>query len=462
MTLPELSAKESYACVGRSSLCLVYVPGGIKKISIEVINDIELHPKLLQANEILITSVVCVHPRGILFTSSKPAIIELLKTVELTNQNPNQTLVPLFSSSDDPLEWKDLPMHDCEMLEDRVTFKTTQLSYFAVIARFMFPSAKIAVEPNLSQAATLNIPELPGFEMEIPPTSIQSNIEITATVLYDDQRLHDDKCSQHSLAASCIALQPHNAHFSERITVTIPIPNYREIIQEYPDIKLELWHAPVTREDDMHIKWKIIEDSDVTIIHDGDNNWLATAQISHFSWFKYIWNSSVEYCLNFFANSVHGRCQVFMSREIKHGSLITFGVAVLLYPFQNPYKTLQNYDYLLYDSELPIELVAGKVECRIELDSLVFNCQSASQLCYKRCCRFSKDFSTRADFSVKIDGGTKSHLPEGILGALFIDHGPDDIEPHEFSLIKVRLFDELTYIILNSVCTIAINTKFSC
>ena len=414
------------------------MPSSIKKVSIEVINDDELHPKL-QANEVLITSVVCVHPRGVLFTLDTPAIIELMKTVELSNQNPHHKLVPLFSLSD-PVEWKDLAMDDCEMLEDRVTFKTTRLSYFAVVARFSFPSNKITVDPNLSQVTKLNIPELPGFEVEIPHTSIQCSMLITATVLYDDQKLYDDRHSQHSLAASCIALQPHNAQFSEKIAVTIPIPNYHEIIQEHPNIKLELWYAPAARADDMNIKWEIAEDSDVTIVFDTDGNCFATAHVSHFSWFKYLWNSSIDYCLNFFANSVHGRCQVFMSHEIQHGSLITFGVAVLLYPFQDPYKTLQNYDYILYDSELPIEILAGKVECRIVLDAQVLNCQSHSQLCYKRCCRFSKDFSTRADFSVKIDAGSKSLLPDGVLGTLFIDHGPDDIEPHEFSLIKVRFF----------------------
>ena len=444
LTLPEIASKDGYTCKARSSHCLVYLPRSVtQKIFIKTASDLGLHPKL-QANEILLTSVLHIYPEGMTFRSDEPAIIELMKTVKLNNQNPDQKLVPLFSNSD-PLKWKELASHDCEMLEDRVTFKTTHFSYFVVIARFQFPSAKITVEPEVSQPAELKIPELPGFKVEIPPTSVQSNTEITATVRYDDPELYDRHSTNHSLATTCISLEPHNAQFEERVSITIPVPNYYEIIKEYPDIILELWHAKVanntrTSGDDTQIKWELIEDANVTICCDGDGNWLATAYVTHFSWFKYLWNKSVNYCLNFLAQSVHGRCQVFMSNETKHGSFITFGIAVLLYPFQDPYRTLQNHHYILYDSELPVEFLAGKVECRIELDdSLLLQYQSChNQRCYKQCCMFSKDFYARADFSMRLDAGTESQLPAGVLAALFIEHG-SDVEPHKFNLIKVNL-----------------------
>ena len=377
-----------------------------------------------------------------------------MKTIEPTNQNPNLKLVPLFSYSDSQ-EWKELASHGCEMLKDRVVFKTTHFSYFVVIARFPLPSARVTIEPGMNQPAEIKIPELPGFKVEIPPTSIRSTTEITATIHYDDYKLYNGHISNHSLATTCVALEPHNTHFVEQIPITIPIPNYSEIIKEYPGIRLELWHANSTGEEDVHIKWELMEDSNITIHQDNEGNWLATAFVTHFSRLAYLWNKLVDCCLNFFVQRVRGRCQVFMSRETKRGSLITFGIAVLLYPFKDPYQTLPNYAYDLFDSKVPVELTAREVECRIVLDNTLLpysqNCHT--QQCYERPCRFSKDFYARADFSMKVDAGTESELPAGILAELFIKQGS---ESYNFTLIKVTVL--ICELVNTMLCTTAYTT----
>ena len=437
-TLPELNSKEGYTCAAQSALCLVYLPNGCtENISVGT-GDLEVHSKL-QSNEITLTSVVRILPHGVTFSSSKPAIIELMKTIEPTNQNPNLKLVPLFSYSDSQ-EWKEIASHGCEMLKDRLVFKTTHFSYFVVIGRFPLPSARVTIEPGMNQPAEVKIPELPGFKVEIPPTSIRSTTEITATIHYDDSKLYNGHISNHSLATTCVALEPHNTHFVERIPITIPIPSYSKITKEYPGIRLELWHANGTSEEDAHIKWELKEDSNITIHCDGEGNGLATAFVTHFSWLTYLWNTLVHYPLNFFVRSVRGRCQVFMSQETKRGPFITFGIAVLLYPFQDPYPTLQNYTYDLYDSKVPVELTEHEVECQIVLDDslLLYRQNCHSQQCYERHCRFSKDFYARADFSMKVDAGSESELPAGILAELFIKQG-SDVESYNFTLIKVTV-----------------------
>ena len=441
--LPELSSKEDYTCVAQSSSCLVYVSRGFtQELSIETIIESQLHPKL-QANEIKLTPVVCILPQEIAFSATKPAIIELMKTVEPSQQNPDHELVPLYSLTN-PFEWKKLASHDCKMLEDRVVFKTTHFGYFTTITQFSLPTASVTVEPNVSQPAQLMIQELPGFKMVIPTTSVQSKTEITATVHYEDPTLCDDQ-SNHSPASACVMLEPHNVQFEDKIMITMPIPNYSQIKRNYPNIKLELWHTDNTKEG-APVKLKLAEESSITIHQDDNCNYLATAYITHFSLITYLWDQVVNtiYWLNFFVRKVRGRCQAFMSCETRRGSCITFGIAVLLYPFDcnDPYSSLPNYPYILYDSVLPVTLVAGEMECQIDLDKLLLQSyrSSRNQECYTKSCMFPKEFNMRIDFYIELDAtaAVGSELPAGNLATLSIKQGSDECNsPPPFLLIKV-------------------------
>lgn len=441
-TLPEMEPKEGYILTGCNSLCLVYLPDRCTQdICVVTITDCMLHPRL-EGNEVLLTPVVCITPHGMCFSSEKSAIIELMKTVEFNkhsaSQKHKQELVPLFSSSL-PLEWKELELQDCKLLDDRVVFKTTHFSYFAVIARFPLPLASVSVMPDDShdsKPVELIVSELPGFKVEIPPTSVQSITEITATVYYDDPELYGNDDLHHTLATACVVLEPHGIQFANRIPITMPIPNYAKIIKEHPDIKLQLWCSPCPRDTDkeMQAKWEQVKGSDLEISCDSEGNYLATAYTTHFSVFTFLWNLVIDWPMNYFAERIHGRCQVFMSHETKFGSCIYFGIAVLLYPFQDPYRKLHNYDYILHDSGIPVELIMGDILCRLELnESLPLDSKNS---CIQQSCRLSKEFSTRVDFSIVLlaDGGLE--LPEGmVMGNLYID---EHIQHHKFNLIKVK------------------------
>ena len=435
-SLPQ-NPKEGYSCAACNSVCVVYLPEDcFQNLSVNTLDSI--HNPQLCANEILLTPLVCISPHGLAFSADKPAIIELIRTVELTNQHCNPTLVPLFNNSMPP-EWKDLEFSSgCEMLDDRVVFKTTHFSYFTVVARFPLPSATVSIEPDSSpqsQPAELTVPELPGFKVEIPSSSVEITTDITATVYYDDPELYVEN-DQHSLATSCIALEPHNMQFTQRIPITMPIPNYAEIVKEHPDIKLQLWCSSGSSEN-VQANWEQIEDSDVEIICDGAGNYLATAYTTHFTFFTFLYNKSVDCCMNFFAERIRGRCQVFMTRETKLGSFLNFGISVLLYPFQDQYRALQNYEYLLYDSMKPIEVIAGKLECKIEFNESLLTEMCSSQRCYSQSCRFSKDLTSQADFLINLDASGGSELPAGVvLANLVIEHG---YEAHKFNLIKVHV-----------------------
>ena len=417
--------------------------------------DIQLHPKL-NANEVLLTQVVCISPCDAAFTPNMSAIIELMKIIKVTDAKQQLALLFCNSSTIVSQEWKDLKphLHNCEVLGDRILFTTNFFGYFAVIGRFCNPSASVTIEPEnnvQNQLAELKVPELVGFKVEIPMASVQSPVEITATIYYDDPKLCncDD---QKSLATAFVALEPHNLQFAESIPIVMPIPNYAQIIDDNPGIELELWHSTLLENN--QTKWELISNSDFKVTCDTEGNHVATVYTNHFSYYTYLWNKSVEYCMNFFTEKISGRCQVFMSQEVKYDSFINFGIAVLLYPFQDPYETLQNYDYILFDSGVPIEIVTGKLQCIIKLNDFLVSGSCTLQEYYKDT-RLSKNFSARADFSITLNAKRSSELPRGMtLANLLIKHGHEGVEPHEFNLIKVILLYKHTINTVISILTL--------
>ena len=129
-TLPQVKIESGYRCAAESHLGLVHVPHSFTQaVCIEALEP-HLHPKP-QPHEILLTPVVSIQPHGVL-TLDKPAIVELTKSIELTTQILRRQLVPLHSSTSSS-EWKELESHECEMLDDRVTFKTNHFGCVCII-----------------------------------------------------------------------------------------------------------------------------------------------------------------------------------------------------------------------------------------------------------------------------------------------------------------------------------------
>ena len=403
-------------------------------VSIEAISGPNVHPHL-NSNEILITPIFHFCQQDVSFQLSEPAILELMKSIVPTDQNPRRQLVPLYSSSGDPLQWNELISHNCEMLDDRVRFKTTQFGFVSVMVRFPFPSASVTFDPIVCHEEKIEIEELPGFKMEIPPVSVQSTTRITTTVLYQDPQVTEHFKDQ-SLASACIKLEPHNTQFQNKVKITLPIPNHSKIMQKYPDAKLELWHAKSTDEG-VPVEW---EAQSFTIDYDDKGNCLATTYITHFSYIAAIWTGCktlVRGFLNFFVFSVRGRCQVFMSHERRLDSSLSFGIAVLC-PW--PHSGVPNYPHCLFDSVEPIEIMAGDVECQIDIDDDILRKFSGAQKQkdYRETAQTSDLMRTEFKISLNMAEGTADcELPSGPIATLLIKHGSQEVKPYKYNLIKV-------------------------
>ena len=441
--------KEGYKCKAQNSLCLVYLPQEInKKLSIETVTDTSIHPKMA-SNEILITPIVRITSDNMSLSLEKPVVIELAKTIELSDKEENNKVIPLCANSES-LEWKELGSEcNCEELKDCISFQVTHFSLYAVISRKPYPSSTVRVKPvsgdipvpeHLSTPTELTIPELPGFKVQIPPSSINANREtdITATVLYDCPAVCS-KDERSRLASSCIELEPHGTTFSKKVSISIPIPDYAEIKEKHPNAQLQIWHSNNKANiGDSHteLSWTLVEHS----MHQDDGGlYTAVVLINDFSFLKEIWDT----CVNYFypstqseikpeVESIKARCQVFMSQEVSIHSFLTFSIAVLYCPYERE-PVLDRYKYELAESGL-LDLKVShdtKLSFQIELSRILECTQSIFAG------KFDISGRQRKEFQVELskDVALVDNLPMGKL-SLGKREGSEDSD-HTIMLIKV-------------------------
>ena len=418
--------QEGYTCVTRSNPGCVYLPDTTPfslNIDVQSTTDITFHPKT-SANEILLTPVVSITSQSEMLSTEQPVIIELKKTTQLLNVGEYKA-VPMFSDTDQsaPPNWKELG-EECDVLEDRIRFKTTHFSYFTVIARFSPPAASRSIDPDADSLVQLTIPELPRFEVGIPSKSVQSSVEVKATLYYDNSTVCGDNSKQ-PLASACVVLEPHGQHFTEKISVQVPIPGYWKITDTNPNAKPQLLYSPTGASTD----WVMHEDME---IDKAGEDVLAKFYVDHFSQWKIVWSQPVAGLVDAIGNifrrvkSLGGRCQAFMTEL---GSAEKNAIQVVVYPFQDPPLPIpDNYHYTLLDSgKFPIEFSPEKLHFSITINDQVFS---------KPPVKFDGKFLARADFTVdELEVVPK----EGILAQLSVDCLDDTSVKHEFPLIKVTV-----------------------
>ena len=366
LLLPELP-KEGYVCVAQSSDCLVYLPQEINEIlSIETVNDSSIHPKIA-SNEIKITPVVRITSESDNSNLSleMPAVIELVKTIELSHQERDNKVTGFYANSESA-EWKELgPESNCRIFKDRVSLVVTHFSLYTVISQKPYPSSTVKLKPfnetsipdnYPSTPIELIIPELPGFKVQFSPFSINADTEtdVTATLLYDSSVVCSDD-DKSRLASPVIELVPHGATFTKAVSISIPLPNYTEVKENHPNSQVQIFYARKRSTDTLNeLDWSLVEH---IISQDEEGRYVAIVLSQHFSLYQAFlagcaWTASWFYAPQF---CIKQRCQVFMSQEtrLNPSQDITFSISVLFYPFkEEPEPLPPNYDYMLLDSGL--------------------------------------------------------------------------------------------------------------
>lgn len=167
----------------------------------------------------------------------------------------------------------------------------TQFGFFTALIRYKPPSASVRIVPGVdatNHPVELTIPEAPGFKMQIPSTSVQSETEIKASLHYDDPVLCMEG-NDYSLATACVTFEPRKLKFTEKIPVTLTIPDYAEIRKRYPNAKPQFLCGDVDAQSKESFDWEVVSDEEFTISQN-DGQCVATIQSTNFGPLKGIWS----------------------------------------------------------------------------------------------------------------------------------------------------------------------------
>lgn len=417
--------KENYVCVAQSPNCLVYLSKDINSnISIETVADASVHSKIA-SNEIELTPVVHITPDNMKASLEKPAIIELLKNVELSDKGARNEIIPVCADSESS-EWRDLgPECNCQVLKDRISFEVTHFSLYVVISRKPFPSEVVKPSADSPAPTELTISEFPGFKVQIPPSSViaDGEVTVTATMLYDSPAVCSEDDRSH-LASSCIDLQlePHGVTFSKNVSISIPIPDYAEVMEKNRSAQLQIWHSDVAASK----QWKLV---DHRLCQDEDGQYVAIVETKHFSTFMAKFRNLVSRLKSPFYSSfnIQARCQVFMSQETVVKSELMFSIALLFYPYKDERDQVpHNFKHMLADSDL-LELEVSKhdkIQFGVEFNEplLPLKCPPIAGL-FAINGRRQKQFNVKVDGNVELSGGLPmGELSIGVKGGLEENH----------------------------------------
>lgn len=416
---------EGYSEAGRSPLCQVYLPDGCKdEVQIEIVKDLSLYPKV-QSGELLITPVVRITPHGITFPNDKPAIIVLSHCTK-PNGRGGLKLVPLCSSTNINQNAQWIPITQCkrsEIFQNCVTFSTTHFSLFAVTASIPYPCTSLPVTPNVG--GLLEFPDIPGFKIAIPADSVSSPNIIKATLYFVDQPYAINNPERAS-ASMCVGIEPHGLQFETPVTVSIPIPDYLEIKEYFPDASLNLYRAPSNGNEYGNVDWKLAENQN-SLIAQENGTVTATFSTTHFSFYEFLWTlkdtlslgaSNIYKQIFSRAHFVSVRCQAFMSPPL---SDLTFGMVICVYKFGDPLTEISNYPLLVADSgEKQTFLRVGDLRVSLEgcftgrLDLGECLDRNTAIIDFK-----GEDFCTRFEFALTMNAAVRSPLSAGqVLGKL--------------------------------------------
>ena len=433
--------KENYVCVAQSSNCLVYLSKDVnQKLSIETVIDTNIHSKIA-SNEFELTPVVRITPDNTTAVSlNKPAIIELLKNIELSEKEAKNETIPLCAESETS-ELRELgPECNCQVHKDRISFEVAHFSLYTVISRRPYPSSTMIVKPsaNVPAPTEVTITELPGFKVQIPPCSVNADreVEITATMLYDYPAVRSEE-DRSCLASSCIQLEPHGITFSKNVSISIPLPDYAEVMENNPNAQLQVRYSDVTGKKQWHLV-------DHCLREDEDGLYIAVVETNHFSMFKAIFEDPVSCIRSLFNNSfnIEARCQVFMSQETVFESQLEFGIAVLFSPHikNEPDSIPKNYKHVLADSDqLDLQVSRhDKIQFAIKLNAALkpLECNKPMTGLFTMKGRQQKSFTIKLDGKVVLPGGLPmGELSIGVQGAQKIQF---EENCQKMNLIKVN------------------------
>lgn len=315
---------------------------------LEIIQDFSYEPPL-KAREVLASEILQMEPHGSLFYKSDPAIISMPYDVKVLSKDQIVCWCSDTGFGQKP-NWKPIKKSCYTVYDDRVEIRALHFSLFAVIAHKQYPSAQRLIKKGIG--GCLNVDEVPGAEVNFPETSLLYDIEASIKVLYADDPYdvdHDDPM-EYALAAPVVELGPHGCEFdlssSDLVTVRLPLPNGKDILEMYGDCQLTFWCSSTQEIEPLN--WQQFKPKTVSIDVDDDSLCSVYFSVEHFTFFRVLWDvlDAVLYEAKLSAShflpvfQFYVSCQALMS-ESEDG--VRFGLCISCSRFGKPLEGVGNF-----------------------------------------------------------------------------------------------------------------------
>lgn len=389
--------------------------------NLDVLEDMSFAPKL-KRREVLASEVIEMTPHGAKFYKDDPAIISFPFDVKVGRYDV-VTCLCSHTGIGQRTRWEMMNPNDYKVFASHVEIKAYHFSLFGIVVAKGYPEAHKTIKAGIG--GCLYIPEVPGVEILFPETSLLHDVEASVKVLYADDPYDVDHSDPETLALATpvIQLGPHgclfNLHSADFVTVRLPLPDGKEILERYGDRQLTFWCSSTTEGEDL--QWQQFHPRFFHI--DTDDSTLCSVYFSveHFSFFRVLWNiiDTILWEAKLGASSIipvfqfNVSFQALMSEVSENG--FRFGLCVACYRFDKPLEDVGNFPTIVGKCITPRLLRTGKLQIRLESDH--FNADTSIGIKHL----IAVENFTGRPFVIQFGCRFKGEPPYGNFGNVFLE-----------------------------------------
>ncbi|XP_031567582.1 uncharacterized protein LOC116302432 [Actinia tenebrosa] len=259
---------------------------------LDIIEDLAYQPtSCMRGRQVVGSEVLMLQPHGALFFKSDPAIISLPYDVKVESRDEIICLCSDTGFGEIP-NWQAMDKQSYTVFQSHVEIRAEHFSLFAVVAQKQYHSAQCLIRKGVG--GSLVVDEVPGVEIRFPGTSLLYDIQASVKVFYANEPYdvdHDDP-NAFGLAAPVIELGPHGCQFDpsspELVTVRLPLPNGKEILEAFGDRQLTFWCS--STQENEPLDWQQFHPQNMHIDSDIDSICSVYFSVEHFTFFKVLWD----------------------------------------------------------------------------------------------------------------------------------------------------------------------------
>ena len=358
-----------------------------------------------------LSPVVQVSPGGHHNLFSAPHLAYLFIPLTHTlDQELRDNLVCLFSSSSYKPSWKRLPRDSCKVdtTANFLIVKTCAVGLFTV---FYEDRQKVeVVEKRIRRriGGHLQVESCPELKITFPRGSCPEDINAEVRIFHNAEPWHPDNVeTEHKvLACPIIMLGPPGYRFSKDVVIELPVPHYYEVTARHPSAEFKIYQSHTLHGDPL--LWEELDPKRISINKYKNKQVTVSFPVSHFTFFKIVWNTLCRY--TYFSNlvAVPMKCVAFM-QEVQEDN--TFSLEVICYNTDQG-RADSIYPHLVGSSQKPKLVKPGNILVKLNSMKFLPNTEAGEEDVLEkleegfRGSDFSKQFACVFKEGTKVDKGT--------------------------------------------------------